>query len=756
MILRSVLTTLIALSLAGPVAAQSVADMGAGQPRKTSEFPLKPTPGEADAALISAQLLTRFHYDARPLNSAMSAEIYDLYVKQLDPEKVFFSQQDMANFAKCRDKLGDAIWNRDLSAPFDMFNQYQLRAVDRMTYARSLLKKGFDLGTNDYYTVDRKDAPWPKDEAELNDIWRRRTLNDWLRLKIAGRSDDDIRKMLDKRYAGYIERTRQMNSEDAFQIFMTAYANSTDPHTDYLGPEESKEFDIELKLSVEGIGATLSSRDDYTQIVQLVPGSPAMKSDRLHVGDYVLGVGQGASGPIVDVVGWRPDDVVNLIRGKKDTTVRLEVAPEAQGVDGKHVLISLVRQKVTDEQQAAQKKIIDINEGGVDRKIGVIELPTFYSDFGAHSEGDKNFKSATRDVAHLLGDLKAEHVQAVVIDLRNNGGGSLYEANELTGLFIDKGPTVQVRDAKGQIQAEGKDAATPMAWSGPLAVLVNRGTASASEIFSAAIQDYGRGLIIGSPTFGKGTVQTLVDLDKFAPDPGADFGSLKMTIQEFFRINGGSTQLRGITPDIAFPTNGEEKSYGESTYTNALKWTQIPPADYQPVANMKVYLPQLEQMHTERDAKSPAWRLTLDELAQDKKLADRNSISLNLAQRQAEHKQLDAIIESFRARQKAINGDFSVTDDNIDDGLDADERSLAVELKEQADAKKAPDPQLNEAAHILYDAVSLISADPQLGSQVLPYGGKEGTAYLGGRIHPAHASSHAQRLSPRLILTNVT
>jgi len=756
MILRSVLTTLIALSLAGPVAAQSVADMGAGQPRKTSEFPLKPTPGEADAALISAQLLTRFHYDARPLNSAMSAEIYDLYVKQLDPEKVFFSQQDMANFAKCRDKLGDAIWNRDLSAPFDMFNQYQLRAVDRMTYARSLLKKGFDLDTNDYYTVDRKDAPWPKDEAELNDIWRRRTLNDWLRLKIAGRSDDDIRKMLDKRYAGYIERTRQMNSEDAFQIFMTAYANSTDPHTDYLGPEESKEFDIELKLSVEGIGATLSSRDDYTQIVQLVPGSPAMKSDRLHVGDYVLGVGQGASGPIVDVVGWRPDDVVNLIRGKKDTTVRLEVAPEAQGVDGKHVLISLVRQKVTDEQQAAQKKIIDINEGGVDRKIGVIELPTFYSDFGAHSEGDKNFKSATRDVAHLLGDLKAEHVQAVVIDLRNNGGGSLYEANELTGLFIDKGPTVQVRDAKGQIQAEGKDAATPMAWSGPLAVLVNRGTASASEIFSAAIQDYGRGLIIGSPTFGKGTVQTLVDLDKFAPDPGADFGSLKMTIQEFFRINGGSTQLRGITPDIAFPTNGEEKSYGESTYTNALKWTQIPPADYQPVANMKVYLPQLEQMHTERDAKSPAWRLTLDELAQDKKLADRNSISLNLAQRQAEHKQLDAIIESFRARQKAINGDFSVTDDNIDDGLDADERSLAVELKEQADAKKAPDPQLNEAAHILYDAVSLISADPQLGSQVLPYGGKEGTAYLGGRIHPAHASSHAQRLSPRLILTNVT
>lgn len=756
MIFRSILTTLIALSLTGTVAAQSVASMETAESRKTSDFPLKPTPSEADAALISAKLLTRFHYDVRPLDSAMSAEIYDLYVKQLDPEKIFFSQQDMANFAKCRDKLGDAIWNRDLSAPFDIFNQYQLRAVDRMTYARNLLKKGFDLDSNDHYAVDRKEALRPKDEAELNDIWRKRTLNDWLRLKLAGRSDDDIRKVLDKRYAGYIERTKQLNSQDAFQIFMTAYANSTDPHTDYLGPRQSKEFDIELKLSVEGIGATLSSRDDYTQVAELIPGSPAMKSNRLHVGDYVLGVGQGANGAIVDVIGWRADDVVNLIRGRKDTTVRLEVAPEAKGVDGEHVLISLVRQKVINEQQAAQKKIIDINEGGVDRKIGVIELPTFYTDFGAHSEGDKNFKSATRDVAHLLGDLKAEHVQAVVIDLRNNGGGSLYEANELTGLFIDKGPTVQVRDAKGQIQAQGKDVATPMTWSGPLAVLVNRGTASASEIFSAAIQDYGRGLIIGSPTFGKGTVQTLIDLDKFAPDAGADFGSLKMTIQEFFRINGGSTQLRGVTPDIAFPTNGEEKSYGESTYANALKWTQIPPADYQPVANIKAYLPQLEHMHTDRDAKSPAWRLTLDEIAQDKKLADRNSISLNLAQRQEEHRQLDAIIENFRARQKVINGDLSVTDDNLDDGLNANERSLAVQLKEQADAKKAPDPQLNEVAHILYDAISLINADSQLGSRVLPYGGKEGMAYLGGRSHPAHADSHVQRLLPPLTLNSAT
>jgi carboxyl-terminal processing protease len=730
MTFRPLLAMLMALSVTVTASAQSAADMGATKPRKESTLPLQPTPNEADAALLSARFLTRFHYDAQPLDDAMSQKIYTLYFKLLDGEKVFFTQQDMANFAKYKDKLDDAIWNRDLSAPFDIFNQYILRAVDRMNYARSLLKQGFDFSTNDTYNIDRKNADWPKDQAELNDLWRKRTMNDWLRLKLAGKSDDEIRKTLDKRYANYISRVKQLDSEDAFQTFMTAYANSTDPHTDYMGPRDAENFDIQMKLSLEGIGAQLQARDDYTQIASLVPASPAIKSGKLHVGDTVLGVGQGESGPIVDVVGWRLDDVVNLIRGKKDTTVRLEVAPVDQGPDGKHIMVTLVRQKISIEEQAAKSKVIDINEGGVDRKIGVIELPMFYSDFGARSEGDKDFKSATRDVSKLLGELKAKGVQGVIVDLRNNGGGSLYEANELTGLFIDQGPVVQVRDARGAVQAQGKDDFAPMTWSGPMAVLVNRGTASASEIFSAAIQDYSRGLIIGSPTFGKGTVQTLIDLDKLVSDPSGktDFGALKMTVQEFFRINGGSTQLKGVTPDILYPSNGDEKDFGESTYDNALPWTQIAPADYKPVGDMKAYLTQLDQMHDARDAKSPAWQLMLDELAAYKKLSDRTTVSLNFAQRETERKQLDAMQAEFRARHKAIDGNDAAeadADSELDDGLNPNERSLKSELKEQDDAKKAADPQLQETAHILYDAIGMIDSNPKLAAQVLPYGGKE-------------------------------
>jgi len=727
---RPLLALLVAFSVTTTAAfAQSAADMGASKPRKVSTLPLQPTADEANAALISAHLLTRFHYDAQPLDDAMSEKIYTRYFKLLDGEKVFFTQEDMAKFAKYKDQFDNEIWNKDLSGPFDIFNQYILRAIDRMNYARSLLKQGFDFSTNDTYVIDRKKADWPKDQNELNDLWRKRTMNDWLRLKLAGKSDDDIRKTLDKRYSNYIDRMKQLDDQDALQTFMTAYANSTDPHTDYMGPRAAENFDISMKLSLEGIGAVLQQRDDYTVIRELVPGGPAIKSGKLHVGDYVMGVGQGETGPIQDVVGWRIDDVVNLIRGKKDTTVRLEIVPGDQGTDGKHEIVTMVRKKVTIEEQAAKKKVIQITDNGVTRKIGVIELPMFYSDFGARSEGDKNFKSATRDVAKLLGELKAEGVQGVVIDLRNNGGGSLYEANELTGLFIDKGPVVQVRDARGQVQVQGDDD-PGMAWSGPLAVLVNRGTASASEIFSAAIQDYGRGLVIGTQTFGKGTVQTLIDLNRFASDADnkPDFGALKMTVQEFFRINGGSTQLRGVTPDLQYPSNGDDKDFGESTYDNALPWTQIAPADYKPVADMKAYLPQLTQMHDARVAKSPAWQLMLDELNQYKKLADRTTISLNYDQREAERKQLDAMQAEFRARHKAIDGTTADVDgdDQLDDGLNPSERSLKSELKQQEEAKKAPDPQLQETAHILFDAVGLIDSNPKLAAEVLPYGGKQG------------------------------
>lgn len=699
--------------------------------RKESTLPLKPTSAETQAAQLSARFLTRFHYQAQPLDDAMSAKIFKAYFDDLDSEKVFFTQEDMAKFEPLKTQFDDAIWNQDLSGPFSVFNLYITRAVDRMNFARGLLKKGFDFSGNESFNFDRKKAPIPKNQAELDDVWRKRTMNDWLRLKLAGKSDDDIRKTLDKRYATYISRVRQLDDEDATQAFMTAYANSTDPHTDYLGPRAADAFDIAMRLSLEGIGAVLQARDDYTTIRELVPGGPAMKSGKLKPGDRIVAIGQGETGPMVDVVGWRQDDVVKLIRGKKDTTVRLEVLPGDAGVDGKHDVVTLVRKKVTMEEQAAKSKVIDVKDGDVTRKIGVIELPTFYQDFGARRNGDANFKSATRDVSKLLTELKAQKVEGVIMDLRNNGGGSLNEATELTGLFIDTGPVVQVRDAKGQVEAQGDDQ-PGMSWDGPMAVMVNRGSASASEIFAAAIQDYGRGLIIGEPTFGKGTVQNLVDLDRFGKattGEDAKYGELKMTIAEFIRINGDSTQLHGVTPDVRFPENGDAKEFGESTYDNALPWRHIDPADYKPVADLKPLVGPLNQKHTARVANSPAWKLMLDELAQYKQLRDKSDISLNFAARQAERKQFDATQADFRNRRKAIfggDGSADVDDQNTgDDGLNANERSIKSDLKQEAEAKKAKDTPLDEAAHIVSDEVALIKGDAKLASEVLPYGGKK-------------------------------
>ncbi|MBD8881969.1 carboxy terminal-processing peptidase [Rhodanobacter sp. 7MK24] len=706
--------------------AQSAADLGAGSQRKAATWPLKPDATQAQAAQLSARFLTRFHYDAQPLDDAMSQKIYKAYIKLLDPDKVFFTQQDMDQFAPDQTQLDDAIWNQDLTVPFGIYNKFLQRAVQRMSYARDLLKGGFDFNGDESYQYDRKDATWAKDDAALNDLWRKRTMNDWLRLKLAGKGDDDIRKTLTKRYSNYIERVKQLDGEDAFQTFMTAYANTTDPHTDYLSPRAAEDFAIQMKLSLEGIGAQLQSRDDYTIVFSLVPGGPAEKSGKLKPGDRILGVGQGDSGPFTDVIGWRIDDVVNLIRGKKDTTVRLEILPADAGPDGKHEVISLVRKKVNIEESAAKKKIIEIKDGNGVRKIGVIDLPSFYSDFGARSEGDKDFRSATRDVAKLIGELKAAGVQGIIVDLRGNGGGSLAEADSMTGLFTGKGPVVQVRDARGQVDVQGADNTTPL-WDGPLAVMVNRGTASASEIFSAAIQDYGRGIIIGTPTFGKGTVQTLIDLDHYSqnPDGKPQYGELKMTVQEFFRINGGSTQIKGVTPDIAFPSNGDAKDFGESTYDNALPWTHIAPADYKVEGDVKAYVQQLDGEHDARVASSPAWKLMLDQLAQYKTMRDQTSVSLNFAKREAERKQQDALQASFRDRQKAIDGSDAYLKDQdgaLDDGLDPGERSLKTELQQQKDAKDAPDAQLREAAHIVSDEVDMLKTDPKAATVILPPG----------------------------------
>ena len=710
--------------------------------------PMKPVAAQTQAALWASRVLGRYHYKAVPLDDAMSVRIFDNYFQTLDSEKLYFTQADIDRFGPMRTKLDDAINNEDLTMPFAVFNLYQQRFGDRMNYARSLLKTKLDFTVDETLQLDREKAPWAKNEDEIRDLWRKRVKNDWLRLKLAGKDEKAIRETLDKRYAGYITRLQKLNNEDVFQMFMNAYATAIEPHTNYLGPRSADNFDIAMRLSLEGIGAVLQSRDEYTVIREIVPGSPADKSGKLKVGDRIVGVAQG-NGPFTDVLGWRIDDVVQLVRGEKGSTVRLDVIPGDAGVDAKHVSVSMVRKKISMEEQAAKKSIISIKDGGVTRRIGVISLPTFYQDFEARRKGDKDFKSATRDVARILGELKKEKVDNVLIDLRNNGGGSLIEAVELTGLFIDKGPVVQQRTAEGRVEVES-DTMPGLAWDGPMGVLINRGSASASEIFAAAIQDYGRGLVIGEPSFGKGTVQTLIDLDRFSQSEKVRYGELKMTIAQFFRVNGGTTQLRGVVPDIKLPVTSDPESFGESSFDNALPWVSIKPATFLPSGDLKELITPLQQRHEARIAKDKDFQDLREDIAEVIKLRKENAISLNEAVRRKERDAQDA---RAKMREARLAGAKATTPDEPaaapggkearskvptptrpekavvaarntplrDDGLQADERALSAELAAEKAAKDAKDVLLQEAAHILADEASMLKTDTRMASRVMPY-----------------------------------
>jgi carboxyl-terminal processing protease len=736
-------------------AAFSVSTFAAVPDKAAADTVMKPMPGQTQAALWASKVLTRYHYKAVPLDDAMSEKIFDRYFKSLDAEKLFFTQADVDQYSAVRTKLDDAINGENLTVPFAIYNQYQQRFNERIAYARELLKTKFDFNVDESYQYDREKADWAKSDAEIKELWRKRVKNDWLRLKLAGKEDKGIRETLDKRYENYMSRSRKLNNEDVFQIFMNAYAMSIEPHTNYLGPRASENFDIAMRLSLEGIGCVLQTRDEYTVVREVVPGSPAGLSGKIHVGDRILAVGQDSSGPMTEVLGWRIDDVVALIRGTKDSTVRLDVLAADAGPDGKHSTISLIRKKISMEEQSAKKSILEVKDGTAKRRIGVISLPTFYQDFEARRKGDRDFKSATRDVARLLGELKKDKVDNVLIDLRNNGGGSLNEAVELTGLFIDKGPVVQQRNAEGKIEIES-DTQPGLAWDGPVGVLINRGSASASEIFAAAIQDYGRGLIIGEPSFGKGTVQTLVNLDRFAQGDKAKYGELKMTIAQFFRINGGTTQLRGVTPDIKLPTMSDSDSFGESSYDNALPWTMIKPAVYIPAGELKEIVPLLDKKHEARVAKDKDFQYLLEDIALVKKQRKDNLISLNEAARRKERDAQEARAKLREARlvasatpsgddpvlvpdpKDALNKAISAKPANgkpapspkvaavkgalrTDDGLQADERALTAELDAEKAAKAAKDVLLNEAVHILADEVSVLKTDTRMASRVLPY-----------------------------------
>lgn len=669
---------------------------------------LQPTVEQAQTAYLSAQLLGRYHYKTQPLDDALSEKIFDRYLKSLDPERLIFTQADIDSFADYRTRLDDAIQRGNLAIPFTIFQKFEQRTVERLTYAREQLRQGFEFEARESYTYMRDKAPWPKDDAEVRDLWRKRVKNDWLRLRLAGKDDKTIRETLEKRYDNFLVRATRNKSEDVFQIFMNAFAMSIEPHTSYLGRSASDDFDISMSLSLVGIGAVLQERDEYITIRELVAGGPAIRSGKLAVGDRIVGVGQ-AEGPLQDVVGTRVDEVVKLIRGGKDTRVVLDILPADAGPDGKHRQVVLVRDKIKLEEQAARKSIIKVGDGPALRRIGVITLPAFYEDFEGRRRGDKEYRSASRDVVRLVDELRKEKVDGLVVDLRNNGGGSLREAVELTGLFIDKGPVVQQRRPDGRIGVESDENAG-VAWDGPMAVLINRGSASASEIFAAALQDYGRATIIGEQSFGKGTVQTMINLDEIAKNDKPKFGDLKMTVAQFFRVNGGTTQLKGVMPDIRFPSVADPDAYGESSYDNALPWTQIDSASFRPAGNLKDTITTLQTRHQARISKDKSFQALLEDVAEARRLRETRSISLNESERRREKESREA---RLKAREKT-DGRDKLAALLKDDGLQSGERSLAADLAAEKARKDAKDILLDEAARIVADDAELRLSRPQL------------------------------------------
>ena len=676
---------------------------------------LAPAAQDAKAAALAAEVLSRHHYKAMPLDESLSSRIFDQYLKALDPEKLYFVQADIDQFEGSRTKLGVDMQSGELGRPFAIFNLYVNRASERFTYARSLLKKGFSFDSNETYQFARDKQSWSKTEADALELWRKRVKNDWLRLKLAGKDDKSIATVLDKRYENSIKRISRANSEDAFNAYMNAYTMAIEPHTNYMAPRTAANFNISMKLSLVGIGAVLTEVDDYTTIRELMAGGPAALSGKLKVGDRIVGVGQGEKGAVADIMGARLDDSVMLIRGAEDSVVRLEVLPAEAGPDGKHVFINLVRKPISLQDQSAKSSIQTVTDGKLTRSIGVIALPSFYEDFAAKQKGTPDYKSTTRDVALLIKELKAKKVDAILMDLRNNGGGSLSEAVELTGLFIGKGPVVQVRNASGQVRVESSRQAD-VAWDGPLGVLVNRNSASASEIFAAAMQDYGRGLIVGEPSFGKGTVQTMINLDRIAKTEKPQLGELKLTVAQFFRINGGTTQLRGVTPDVTFPAVLDAVDYGESRFDNALPWTQIAPATYTTRGSVQEALPILLAQHKQRIKGEKDFQYLQEDIAEFNRIRKQNAVSLNEAERRKEKETQEAKLAS---RKPATKGkDAAKNDADKDDGLQAGERDLNVELAAEKARKNDKDVLLIEAAHILSDQVDLLKPGVNLAARM--------------------------------------
>lgn len=656
---------------------------------------LQPDRDQMIASLNVVELLKRHHYSKPPLDDARSRKMYAGYLKMLDPARMYFTAGDIQEFDRWETQFDDFLKAGNLKPGFSIYKRQLERLDQYLDYALTELSQGIDkidFSIDESFETDREKAQWAADEQALQDLWRKRLKDEVLRLKIANKEPKAIETLLIKRYKNQQKRLQQTRSEDVFQAYINSFAQTYDPHTTYLSPDNAENFDINMSLSLEGIGAMLQGDNEHVKIVRLIPAGPAEKSKLVAPADKIIAVGQGDK-ELVDVIGWRLDEVVKLIRGPKGSQVRLEIIPASNAPgDQTSKVVTLTREAVKLEEQAAKKSILHLDQNGREAKLGVIEIPAFYLDFKAYRSGDPEYKSTTRDVKRLITELQKEQVEGIVIDLRNNGGGSLQEATELTGLFIEQGPTVLVRNSDGRIDVLA-DEQKGAFYKGPLTVLVNRLSASASEIFAGAMQDYHRALIIGGQTFGKGTVQTIQPLNH---------GELKLTLAKFYRVSGQSTQHQGVIPDISYPADMDINEIGESALPEAMPWDSIKPALKPSSDPFKPFIAELKARHDARTDNDPDFVFSRARLALTQRLMQDTTVSLNEVKRRAqyakiEQKQLD--IENARRSKKG--------EDLLKTMIKEDEDEHVAEIEQDKTLKPEDDAYLAETGRILLDWLSL-------------------------------------------------
>jgi len=671
---------------------------------------------------ILDRLATR-HYHGQEINDDLSRRYLDTYIEMLDPLKSYFLQADIDEFAQWQTQLDDLARRGDVEPGFVIFNRLRQRMVTQLQANIALLESDqqFDFDIDESIVLDGAERQWMTSDAQQRDYWRKRIKDSLIRLLLNDKEPTKARELLIKRFNNQITQLEQRDSQDVFQLYVNALASLYDPHTAYFSPRTTENFQINMSLSLEGIGAELRTEDDYTKVARVIPGGPADVQGILKAEDKIIAVGQGDE-ELIDVVGWRIDDVVQLIRGPKDSTVRLELLDGGSDSSDSSRVISIIRDKVKLEEKSAQSKIIEIEQNGEQLKLGVIDIPAFYMDFEAYRKRDPEYKSTTRDVYKLLMELREENVDGIVLDLRNNGGGSLHEATMLTDLFIDAGPVVQIRNAYQQVSRDQR-AIMRAAYNGPLVVMINRLSASASEIFAGALQDYGRAVIVGSQSFGKGTVQDVTGLSS---------GQLKLTVSKFYRVSGDSTQHRGVMPDIQFPSVYDTEEVGESHQENALPWDNIHSVPFRPSSGVKQYIAALNEQHNHRVANDPDFVHLIDQLSLSDSWDADKSISLNLEKRRARNREWDNqqfLLENKRRERKGLelyadaaawksdnkSGDDESENEQADAGNSAADTDTNVSAADVDNSKiegkddniAESDPMLQEAGYILADQIRM-------------------------------------------------